>query len=35
MNCIVVVEDLLVEGKAGGLDFRVGLMKNGGEIARS
>ena len=36
MNCIVVVvEDLFVEDKAGGLDSRVDWMENGEEIARS
>ena len=34
MNCIVIVEDFLVEGKAGGLGSRVDWMKNGGEITR-
>jgi len=35
MNCIVVVDDFLVEDKEGGLDSRVDWMKDGGEIARS
>jgi hypothetical protein len=34
MNCITAaVEDLLVEGKVGGFDSRVGRMENDGEIA--
>jgi len=36
MNCIVVVvEDFLVEGEAGGLDWRVDRMEDGEEIAFS
>jgi len=35
MNCIVVVvEDLLAEGKEGGLGSRVDWMESGGEVAR-
>ena len=36
MNCIVaVVEDFLVEGEVGGLDWRVDWMEDGEEIACS